>query len=509
MLILFKPWSSPSDLIDGTDAINIELALKTAFDTMVASSPSTLRYLNNMQALHECKDSRDDHFQSRQQHRKSGTSARHSDRDDVADDFVFGNPDEIGNEILEHLNDTESSRSNAIDSSLSDAMACVCAAESGGMFETDEQWSMDTEADSGHHIETEDHALEEIWANEYEMRKADWRSSLIDFHPRVQNLSNNVLPQISVRQTQMTEDIEISDSSRGKGPPCVHIAPPLEHEGCEITGSEAAERGSIIKEFTLNEEQTRAFSMIAEHSCTEKPSQLRMFLGGPGGTGKSQVINALHTFFQQKGQDRCFCLASFTGVAAHNIKGTTLHAALGLNQQRKGSSSKVAQELIAMWRGVDYLFIDEVSMIGCKFLLKIHQALCTARENKNPFGGINIIFAGDFAQLLPVGDTRFCSKLNTRKRATNGGQNEMFGKLLWLSVDKCVMLTEVMRQRGPENQNFVELLQRLRTGQCDEADYELLNSKLLHNARPDWSKKEWTESPVIVSNNEAKDLINL
>ena len=249
--------------------------------------------------------------------------------------------------------------------------------------------------------------------------------------------------------------------------------------------------------------------MIAEHSCTDWPSQLQMFLGGPGGTGKSQVINALCTFFQEKKQDRRFHLASFTGIAAHNIKGTTLHAALGLNQQQKGSSTKVTQEFIAMWQGVDYLFIDKVSMIGCKFLLKIHQALCTARENKSPFGGINIIFSGDFAQLLPVGDTRFCSKLNTHKWATNGGQNEMFRKLLWLSINKCVMLTEVMQQRGLENQNFVELLQRLRTGQCNEADYELLNSKLLHNAWPDWPKKEWTESPVIVSNNEAKDLINL
>jgi len=66
-----------------------------------------------------------------------------------------------------------------------------------------------------------------------------------------------------------------------------------------------------------------------------------------------------------------------------------------------------------MWHGIDYLFINEVSMISCKFMLKIHQALCIAKENNKPFGGINIIFAGDFAQLPPVANTRFCSKLNT------------------------------------------------------------------------------------------------
>jgi hypothetical protein len=302
-------------------------------------------------------------------------------------------------------------------------------------------------------------------------------------------------------QSALPDDIDVSRD--------INIAPCLDHAHDQIIQNDVEHLNSIITKFTLNTEQTHAFSMIAHHTFTDKPSQLRMFLGGAGGTGKSQVINALRTFFESKGQQRRFRLASFTGVAAHNIKGMTLHAALGLNQQRKGSSAKVIQEVIAMWRGVDYLFIDEVSMIGCKFLLKIHQALCTAKENQNTFGGINIIFAGDFAQLPPVGDTRFCSTLNTRKRATKAGQNEMFGKLLWLSVDKCVMLTKPMRHRGEQNQSFIRLLQRLRTGQCTNADFDLLNSKLLHNARPDWTEKEWRDCPIIVSNNEAKDLINL
>lgn len=67
---------------------------------------------------------------------------------------------------------------------------------------------------------------------------------------------------------------------------------------------------------------------------------------------------------------------------------------------------------------------------------------------------------------------------------------------------------EIMCQRGSENHVFVDLLQRLRKGQCNENDYELLNSKILSNAQPNWMQEEWSETPVIVSNNEAKDLIN-
>ncbi|KAJ3911580.1 hypothetical protein F5877DRAFT_20612, partial [Lentinula edodes] len=78
----------------------------------------------------------------------------------------------------------------------------------------------------------------------------------------------------------------------------------------------------------LNIEQERAFRLIASHTQENNPAPLRMFLGGPGGTGKSHVISALKVFFEQQGELRRFRLASYTGVAAQNISGMTLHSAL-------------------------------------------------------------------------------------------------------------------------------------------------------------------------------------
>ncbi|KAJ7130752.1 hypothetical protein C8R43DRAFT_896013, partial [Mycena crocata] len=89
---------------------------------------------------------------------------------------------------------------------------------------------------------------------------------------------------------------------------------------------------TIAQERTLNTEQRRAFSLIAEHSQTSDSQPLRMYLGGAGGTGKSAVIHALEEFFVSKGESRRFRLASFTGVAARNISGMTLHAALMMGQ---------------------------------------------------------------------------------------------------------------------------------------------------------------------------------
>ena len=60
---------------------------------------------------------------------------------------------------------------------------------------------------------------------------------------------------------------------------------------CDVNPTHVAEY------WTLNNEQCRAFHIIAEHSRLSNPEPLRMFIGGPAGTGKSRVINALKDFF--------------------------------------------------------------------------------------------------------------------------------------------------------------------------------------------------------------------
>ena len=200
------------------------------------------------------------------------------------------------------------------------------------------------------------------------------------------------------------------------------------------------------------------------------------------------------------------------GVAAQNITGMTLHAALCLNQSSKShTSNKNRRDLTAMWEGVDYLFVDEVSMIGSRFLCQISEALSNAKGNTSPFGGINIIFAGDFAQLPPVGDDCLYSRLNMKNMAQatkNTGQQKIFGKLLWYSIQTVVMLSRIERQSGEQNQCFVELLDRLRDGRCLAEDYTLLNTRLVSNAQPDFNSSEWKHIPLIVSDNTVKDQMN-
>ncbi|KAJ7572174.1 hypothetical protein C8J56DRAFT_760913, partial [Mycena floridula] len=135
-------------------------------------------------------------------------------------------------------------------------------------------------------------------------------------------------------------------------------------------------------------------------------------------------------------------------------------------------------------------------MIGCAMLCEISKALSIAKENDAPFGGINVIFAGDFAQLPPIKQSRLYSQDRPGKGSKKLSQHEqeknILGKLLWLSIQKVVVLTENMRQRVLENQD----------------DFELLNTRLATTVAPDWNSEKWKDTPIIVAGNEAKDRLN-
>jgi hypothetical protein len=76
-----------------------------------------------------------------------------------------------------------------------------------------------------------------------------------------------------------------------------------------------------ILKYTLNEAQARAFRIISNHATLTEPQQLKMYLGGMAGTGKSQVIKALMHFFQSCSETFRFMCMAPTGSAASLIGG--------------------------------------------------------------------------------------------------------------------------------------------------------------------------------------------
>lgn len=139
-----------------------------------------------------------------------------------------------------------------------------------------------------------------------------------------------------------------------------------------------------------------------------------IILHGPGGCGKSYCIKLLVSYFTDKGKI-IYCTAT-TGIAAINlcipekkVVSMTLHSWAGI-----GTGNSLADKLLAKvkndpfskgrWANAQILIIDEVSMLGSKLFDNLDYIGQAIRNSDKPFGGIQMIFSGDFLQLPPVKD---------------------------------------------------------------------------------------------------------
>lgn len=118
----------------------------------------------------------------------------------------------------------------------------------------------------------------------------------------------------------------------------------------------------VSKQFNLNKEQDRAFRIVANHACTTDSDQLRMNIAGMAGTGKSQVLKALVEFFKLRKESHRFIIVAPTGSAAALLQGSTYHSVFGINSDNKQISGIQLSQVKERLEGVQYVFLDEVSM---------------------------------------------------------------------------------------------------------------------------------------------------
>ncbi|CAF1541328.1 unnamed protein product, partial [Rotaria sordida] len=276
-------------------------------------------------------------------------------------------------------------------------------------------------------------------------------------------------------------------------------------------------------EFTLNKEQKAAFLIIASHldgdsRCRtgDNNGQLIMCVPGCGGTGKSQLIRALTKYFLVTKRMQMMRKLAPTGIAAAEIDGMTIHSFLG--EQRNSRKPRTIKpgdfKLENEWRSVEYLLIDEMSMVGLTLLGKLNRIICSAKhvDPQVPFGGVNVIFFGDYLQYRPVYDSPLHTDFSLPSKKKQGkipSEKEIqqgVSRSLILQMNCVVKLTQQMRT---EDLRYLQLLDRLRHGQCNYDDYELLQTRVV--GQPSIESihdSPWNKAPILVFRNEIRTQIN-
>lgn len=186
-----------------------------------------------------------------------------------------------------------------------------------------------------------------------------------------------------------------------------------------------------------------------------------IFLTGPAGTGKSFCLSLLFKFLDLNGI--FYGKTATTGVAALNIGGTTLHSwsGMGLADEDgmdlldKVSGNKKACDRI---KNCKVLVIDEISMAKADLVDKLDIVCQYIRNKDKPFGGIQIVFTGDFMQLPPVFK-------NFEK------ENFAFESQAWADARVLtVHLSEIVRQH--DEPHFAKFLNDVRLGVA--SDFSIL-----------------------------------
>ena len=253
-----------------------------------------------------------------------------------------------------------------------------------------------------------------------------------------------------------------------------------------------------IKELTLNlDKEQRTVLDIgvsfarnivkARNGGIASPTAPLLIVQGGAGTGKSTVIDAVSQQMEKilrTAGDNPFhpyiIKCAFTGTAAANIMGQTMHSAFSFNFGNEFLSlgDKSRDEKRKQLENLQIVIIDEYSMIKANMLYQLDLRLKELKQRQDlPFGGVGIFLFGDILQLRPV----------MARYIFEEPQNEAFALSylidpLWKKFEIVMLVTN---HRQGEDKEYADILNRIRRGEVNDDDLTKLEERVLPVNHPD------------------------
>ena len=193
---------------------------------------------------------------------------------------------------------------------------------------------------------------------------------------------------------------------------------------------------------------------------------VNVFLTGEPGSGKSHTIRTYVSYLRSCGVEPA--ITASTGIAATHIGGMTIHSWSGIGIAKTLSKNELIDiagkdRVARRMRNTQVLIIDEISMLSAGTLDLVDRVCKKIRNSEQPFGGLQIVFVGDFFQLPPV------------SRFGEGEQAFSFQSSAWIGANPTICyLSEQHRQ---EDSAFLEILSALRSDALTEEHIRRLQTR--------------------------------
>jgi ATP-dependent DNA helicase PIF1 len=201
------------------------------------------------------------------------------------------------------------------------------------------------------------------------------------------------------------------------------------------------------------------------------------FITGAAGSGKTYVLNEYIKYLKDNEVE--VGVTASTGIAASHMGGMTIHSwtGLGIKDNLSRYDLEDLEEKPYLRKRLEktkVLIIDEISMLHHSRLDLVELILRQLRRNREPFGGLQVIFCGDFFQLPPIvrsGEHLVDENLFYETPKSNFAYHSP----AWQNLDlKICYLEEQHRQL---DQTYLEILNAIRSGTVSAEIRERLESR--------------------------------
>ena len=216
-----------------------------------------------------------------------------------------------------------------------------------------------------------------------------------------------------------------------------------------------------------------------------------VFLTGSAGAGKSYT---LRKFIEHLHKSKIkVAVTASSGVAATILGGSTVHSYTCIGIKSTISATDIYNirrkvPIANRLKELEVLIIDEVSMLHARQLDMINYVLKSIRKDFRPFGGVQVVVAGDFFQLPPVGPEAAKDRFAFMSRT-------------WIEAAfKVCYLTEQHRQT---NNNLNMILNAIREDKVSEYHKDLLK-KTVNNTLSEDPTKLFTHNQDVDALNRFK-----